>query len=101
MLARTMDIQEAQVHFVDLVALVVDGTEVILTKNKKPLMRLVPIAGQAVITSTEVVMTPVAHEEGDTWSFLAQTGLNGAYGDHEPEYSLSMIQEPNPVYAGR
>src|SRR3546814_8372376 len=43
MLAKMVDIQEAQVRFLDLVTLVTGGTEVILTKNKKPVMRLVPI----------------------------------------------------------
>ena len=102
MLAKTMDIQEAQARFLDLVTLVASGTEVILTKNKKPFMRLVPMAGQTVTITAELPTGPalIEAEEHDTWSLLAQTGLNEAYSDHEPEYTVGMIKESNPVYEG-
>jgi prevent-host-death family protein len=103
MLAKIMDIQDAQARFFDLMALVASGTEVILTKNTKPCVRLVPMT-ESLVTSVAELPTapiPIDVEERDLWLFLTQTGLNGAYCADEPEYTLSMIKEPNPVYAGR
>lgn len=102
MLAKMMDIHEAQTHFFDLVKTVSGGTEVILTQNKKPLMRLVPMTSQtsAGVAEPIIATTLLDEEERDAWSTLAQAGLNAAYSDDEPEYTLSMIKEPNPTYAG-
>ena len=38
---------------------------------------------------------------GDDLLLFAQRSLEGAYGEDEPEYSLSLIKEPNPEYEGR
>jgi len=35
------------------------------------------------------------------WAGLSLKGLAGAYGEDEPEYSLSLLREPNPDYEGR
>jgi hypothetical protein len=39
--------------------------------------------------------------EHQAWLQLSQNGLHRAYSDDEPEYTLEMIQEANPVYEAR
>jgi len=50
-------------------------------------------------------LTVVVAGDGDAehrdWSLLSGRGLEAAYGEDEPEYSLDMIKEPNPDYEGR
>jgi antitoxin (DNA-binding transcriptional repressor) of toxin-antitoxin stability system len=41
---RTISIQEAPAHLVELIQLVLQGTDVVLTDQDTPLVRLVPIA---------------------------------------------------------
>ena len=38
------------------------------------------------------------NEKNDDWMSLAMEGLERAYGENEPEYSLNLIIEPNPNY---
>jgi len=45
MLTKTVDIHEAQLHLVELLALVTTGTEIILTEGSTPLARIVPMPG--------------------------------------------------------
>lgn len=40
-------------------------------------------------------------EEREDWHILSKMGLEGAFGDDEPEYSLDLIKDPNPGYEGR
>ncbi|MEN8221214.1 MAG: toxin-antitoxin (TA) system antitoxin [Pseudomonadota bacterium] len=44
MLAKTVDLIEAQKQFTEIVSLVQTGTEVILLANSQPIIRLMPIA---------------------------------------------------------
>lgn len=37
----------------------------------------------------------------EDWSTLSLEGLVVAYGENEPEYSLSLLRELNPEYEGR
>jgi hypothetical protein len=37
-------------------------------------------------------------DEDSSWDLLTQESLSGAYSDDEPEYSLDLVQEPNPDY---
>lgn len=37
----------------------------------------------------------------ENWSQVSLSGLEYAYGDDEPEYSLNLIKETNPYYEGR
>lgn len=37
----------------------------------------------------------------DFWQKLSAQSLAGAYGPNEPDYTLDMVQEPNPDYDGR
>jgi len=50
-----------------------------------------------------VVVVPSQPTDGESedWMLLSRQGLETAYGEQEPEYSLSAIKEPNPDYAGR
>jgi len=40
-------------------------------------------------------------EEREDWLRLSAEGLEVAYGDDEPEYTLDMLKEINPDYEGR
>lgn len=42
-----------------------------------------------------------SNAERDDWRQLSVQGLNAAYGEDEPEYSVSLIKEPNPTYESR
>ena len=44
MLTKTVDVREAQTNFQELLSLVREGTEIVLTEGTTPLARLVPIA---------------------------------------------------------
>jgi prevent-host-death family protein len=39
-ITKTIDVSEAQAHFNELLALAVEGTEIILTEDNKPVARL-------------------------------------------------------------
>jgi hypothetical protein len=39
--------------------------------------------------------------EREDWEGLSLRALSNAYGEHEPEYSLDAIKQPNPEYEGR
>ncbi len=43
MAAKTVTIEEAQTHLPELIALVEQGTEVIIAKGKEPLAKLAPL----------------------------------------------------------
>lgn len=50
-----------------------------------------------------ITVLPAPQEDDDDregWVRLAMIGLERAYGEDEPEYTLDMIKEPNPDYAG-
>ena len=37
-------------------------------------------------------------DEQETWFRFAAAQFQAAYGENEPEYTLDLIQEPNPEY---
>ena len=39
-------------------------------------------------------------EEQEDWDLLSRRCLEYSFGDDEPEYSLDLIKDPNPDYAG-
>ncbi len=41
---------------------------------------------------------PHADAEKQQWTDASSQSLQNAYGDSEPEYTPSMIREPNPEY---
>lgn len=51
-------------------------------------------------TKLMVTVLPKQQEDGERrdWRLLSQMGLQGAYGEDEPEYSLAMLKEANPDY---
>lgn len=51
---------------------------------------------------TPLIVTVCREEtaELDDWTQLAISGLERAYDEDEPEYSLDLIKEPNPEYEG-
>ena len=55
------------------------------------LQRAMPQSGTGPLT---------LREEAAEWSQLAAAGLQGAFGETEPEYPLTLIKTPNPSYAG-
>ncbi len=64
MLTKTIDIDEAQTHFQELIALVVAGAEVVLTDKTKPLIRLVPIAQQPALHEFSINRAlPYVHDD--------------------------------------
>ncbi len=54
-------------------------------------------------TKLLVVVVPSQPTDGgsEDWTLLSLQGLEAAYGEQEPEYSLDAIKEPNPDYEGR
>lgn len=50
-------------------------------------------------TPLAVIVHP-ADPEREEWLRLAARRFEDAYGDDEPEYSPSLIKEPNPDYEG-
>ncbi|NCO33626.1 MAG: hypothetical protein GW893_07130 [Armatimonadetes bacterium] len=42
-----------------------------------------------------------SHDERAAWLSFSRRGLENAYGEDEPEYTLNMIKEANPEYARR
>ncbi len=56
---------------------------------------------------TQLLVTPIPSdselgtmETMDEWSNLSLQGLNLAYDENEPEYTLEQIKEFNPDYEG-
>lgn len=52
-------------------------------------------------TKLLVSLIPTQNEEREDWARFALANLERAYGEDEPEYSLDLIKEANPKYAGR
>lgn len=53
-------------------------------------------AGRKLVVS--ILEAEQNHDERDQWLAASETGLQAAYSDSEPEYSLDQIREPNPEY---
>ena len=52
-------------------------------------------------TKLLVTIIPDDDVDSDEWAEFSTRGLDAAYSEHEPEYSLSLIKEHNPDYEGR
>ena len=54
-------------------------------------------------TKLLIVVVPSHTPDGEheEWMLLSRQGLENAYDEQEPEYSLNAIKESNPDYAGR
>lgn len=53
-------------------------------------------------SDTKLMVTILPKQQQDAerqdWRFLSQQGLQGAYGEDEPDYSLALLKEVNPDY---
>ncbi len=47
-----------------------------------------------------VTVLPREEKRDSDWYILSAAGLEAAYGDAEPEYSLDRVVRPNPDYEG-
>ena len=52
-------------------------------------------------TPLSVTVLPKENGRDSAWFSLSAAGLEGAYGDDEPEYTPDLVIEPNPDYEGR
>ena len=77
----------------------------------KPLVTLpAHFDGNAIILDTPFTLQPddkllvtilkpeIGADERIDWITSSLSQLNNAYGEDEPEYSLSLVKEPNPEY---
>ena len=48
-----------------------------------------------------IVIIPDGDIDHAEWAEYSIKGINSAYCDDEPEYSIKMIKEHNPEYEGR
>jgi hypothetical protein len=53
--------------------------------------------GQTVLVS--LLEGDKDNPEDQDWLAMGAEGLQAAYGDSEPEYTIEMVREPNPEYA--
>lgn len=55
-----------------------------------------------LLPNTNLLVTVLRQPDAEetAWLKLSAQRLDAAYGDSEPEYSVSMIKEPNPSYEG-
>ena len=61
-------------------------------KLKKPIQ--IPPGSEVMIT----IEPAEAIAEDQAWYTLSAGGLQAAYGENEPDYSLDTIKTPNPEY---
>jgi len=82
---RSMGLKTIRAHY--------DGTQI----------RLDEPCQLAADTQLLIVVVPSRSSDGESedWMLLSRQGLESAYGEQEPEYSLDAIKEPNPVHLGR
>ena len=76
---------------VTLEARVVDSTHLELSK---------PIdtpSGQKVLVS--VAETQELLEDREQWARASAEGLQAAFGDSEPEYTVDLVKDPNPSFS--
>ena len=57
MQTETVDLDEAQAHFKDLVHRVVAGIHVVLSENEKPVAHLLPVGGRIAGLHTDSIWT--------------------------------------------
>ncbi len=58
-----------------------------------------PLAMEADTEVTIVVLSPhLTESDRELWSLLAQANLERGYGVEEPDYTVALIKEPNPIY---
>jgi hypothetical protein len=60
--------------------------------------RIEPLQPIDLPEGTSVLITPNPGAEELAWSGLSLAGLARAYGDDEPDYDVTQLQELNPLY---
>ena len=56
---------------------------------------------QPIACLTPLPEADIAEGEYADWVQISKSGLAGAYGNNEPEYTPDLIKEPNPEHEGR
>lgn len=69
-----------------------NGTQVVLDE---------PFSLEPNVKLLVTVLSPETDVERDDWRRLYAQGLEAAYGEDEPEYSLTDLKEANPEYDRR
>lgn len=69
-----------------------NGTQVVLDE---------PFSLEPNVKLLVTVLPSEADVESDDWLRLSAQGLDTAYGNDEPEYSLADLKEANPEYDRR
>lgn len=80
-----------------------EGVKEVEIRTENGLIFIVPLADDPIL---HLGSQPVKDEAEDSSGshglyVLARKGLEKAYSENEPEYSLDLIKEPNPEYEGR
>ena len=73
-------------------------------KNQIVLSEPIPISENAELLVT-ILPSEKKTESGNAfeqdWAYIGAVGLNLAYSEDEPEYTLGMLKRANPSYEGR
>lgn len=69
-----------------------NGTQVVLDE---------PFSFEPNVKLLVTILPSEADVERDDWLRLSAQGLEAAYGEDEPEYSLEHVKEANPTYDRR
>ncbi len=69
-----------------------NGTQIVLDE---------PFSFEPNVKLLITILPPETDIERDDWLRLSAKGLESAFGDDEPEYSLADLKEINPKYDGR
>jgi prevent-host-death family protein len=74
--------------------------ELVKTVKTLPLEQRLLLLEELAHALRITLRTPPEAEQDD-WGRLSVQGLSAAYSEHEPEYPVSLIKEPNPTYEGK
>lgn len=59
------------------------------------------LEGNPKLPKDSKLIVILLEDESADWNEVSSQSLNKAYGEDEPEYSLSEVKEPNPDYESR
>ncbi|MDZ7718646.1 MAG: hypothetical protein U5K72_07520 [Balneolaceae bacterium] len=61
----------------------------------------IQLEGNPQLPKDSKLIVILLDDESADWNEVSSQSLNKAYGEDEPEYSLSEVKEPNPDYESR
>lgn len=61
----------------------------------------IQLEGNPKLPKDSKLIVILLDDESADWNELSSQSLNKAYGEEEPEYSLSEVKELNPGYKSR